>query len=366
MFKNAKIVGSGINPDQYHQPTGERGTPEFVVSSSSLRSFASCPSKWRNGWELPASDSLAYGSLFDVLVLTPEQFASRYVVIPATYESKAMACPKCKSVSDSAKCRNCKCDREETTVSKPWNANSDTCREWFDEQRKSGRGIVSAQDLKDAQAAASRLAQDAQLSNFIASCDKQVWVTAEWHDEDTGIVVMVKCLLDLAGRSGSAFEKSLGDLKTTKNAAPIPWAKWAHFAGYEVQAAWNTDLFVAATGREIVNFCFVLSENSHPWEVGRRFMSQDLLEPGMDTGDIASGRRQYLAMLKGYCQCLKRGFWPSYDDTDESSADGWTLIQPNPFDEQRRMFAPKFNFAPQETPHPDSLPPEDEDPDLIP
>jgi hypothetical protein len=361
MFKNAKIFSIGANPEEYHSQPAERGQSNYVMSSSALRMFALCPSKWRNGWELPRSASLEYGSLFDTLMLTPEQFDTRYALIPATYDSAAMKCPKCGSVSEAASCRACKTEREPTTIQKPWNGNSDTCRAWLDAQKATGREVVSADALGDAQSAAKRLLADDQLKRFIEACDKQVWLTADWHDENTGIIVPVKCLLDLAGKADSAFAKSLGDLKTTKNAAPLAWAKWAHYAGYEIQAAWNTDIFVAASQREITNFCFVLSESEFPFETGRRFMSQDLLEPGMDTGDIASGRRQYLGMLKGYCKCVKNNFWPGFDDTDEASADGWTLVLPEPYAEQRRMFAPKFNYETGDTEEA-----EESDPDLIP
>lgn len=344
MFKNAKIVGVNANAAEYHKQPGQRGSKEFVVSSSSLRLFAQFPSKWRAGYEMPASASLEYGSLFDVLVLTPGQFKKHYAIQPEKYQSKGMRCPQCGTVSDSAKCRECKKEREETLVEKDWNNNSDTCRQWVLDQKAKGIEIISPQDYNDADSARKRLFADQPIKRFLDACEKQVWVTAEWHDEDTGIVIPVKCLIDLVSREDSAFPKSIGDLKSTRNAHPIAWAKWASFAGYDIQAAWNTDMFVAATNREIINFCFVLSENFAPWEIGRRFMSQDIDQPDMDAGSIASGRRQYRAILADYCQCLKTDKWPGFDDTDEASADGWTLVVPNPYDEQRRMFAPKYQF----------------------
>jgi hypothetical protein len=47
-------------------------------------------------------------------------------------------------------------------------------------------------------------------------------------------------------------------------------------------------------------------------------------------------------MMANYCKFIKNGFWPGYDDTDESSESGWTLVTPDPWSEQRRMFAPQF------------------------
>lgn len=363
MFKNAKIISVGANPLEYHTQAAKRGEPAFVMSSGHLRKFWECPSKWVRGVEVDKTDSMEYGSLFDTIVLTPQLFDKAYAIQPATYESKVMKCPQCGSVSDSAKCRSCKVDRIEGVIERPWNNNSDTCSDWIAEQAKAGREVVSNGSLTEAQTAKARLLSDEKCKMFLDACQAQVWCTAEWHDEDTGLIVPVKCLIDLVARHDSDFPKSIGDLKTTKNAAPVAWARWAHFAGYEIQAAWYTDIFVAATQREIVNFCFVLSENTPPFEVGRRFMSQDVDEPGMDAGDIASGRRQYRDMIKGYCKCVKAGKWPGFDDTDEASGDGWTLVSPDPYAEQRRMFAPKYAFGGEQ---PAPVEEDEGDPDLIP
>lgn len=344
MFKNATIKSIGANPLEYHIQAAKRGEPGFVMSSGHLRKFFEGPSKWVRGAEIEKTDSMEYGSLFDNIVLTPELFEMAYAIQPVNYESKVMKCPQCGSISDAAKCRSCKVERIEDVIEKPWNNNSDTCTAWIGEQAKAGREVVTSGTLLEAQTAKKRLLEDEKCRRFMDACQKQVWCVAEWHDEETGLVVPVKCLIDFVSKADSAFPKSLGDLKTTKSAAPIAWARWAHHAGYEVQAAWYTDIFVAATRREIVNFCFVLSENTAPFEVGRRFMSQDIDEPGMDEGDIASGRRQYLEMIRGYCQCLKSGKWPGYDDTDEASGDGWTLVKPDVWAENRRLFAPKYMF----------------------
>lgn len=364
-FLNAKIIAVNAHGSTYHKQEAQRGSKDFIMSSSSARLFALFPSKWRAGYELPASASLEYGSLLDTLVLTPDQFPKCYALQPEKYQSKALKCPQCGSVSDALKCSKCKQEREETLIEKDWNNNSDTCRAWVTEQNEKGIEIISNKQYSDATAAKNRLLADEPIKRFLDACQKQVWVKAEWHDPATGLIVPVQCLIDLVSKEDSAFPKSIGDLKSTRNAHPIAWAKWADFAGYAIQAAWNTDIFVAATQREIVNFCFVLSENFAPWEIGRRFMSQDITNPGMDEGSIASGRRQYRAIMADYCQCLKTGKWPGYDDTDEASDDGWTLVKPDVWAENRRLFAPKYQFEEPETDEDDG-PPEDPNGDLIP
>lgn len=362
MFKNAKIVSVGADANDYHAQTAERGTKEFVISSSSLRAvFAKSPSAWFKGWTLAESESLEYGSLLDVLVLTPEQFERQYILQPENYESASLECPTCKSVGKGKKCATCKVERVESIVSKPWSNNSDTCAAWIETQAKAGRTVVDQFELDKAIAAKKRLMDDEEISAFIAGCDRQMWIEAEWHDAATGLIIPVKCLIDLAGKAGTPFAAMLGDLKSTKDASNIGWARWGRRVGYDLQAAWNFDLFKAA-GREAASFHFVLSENFLPYEVGRRICTQDESDPEMDErSSLVSGRRQYRRMMADYCQFLKSGKWPGYDDTDEASASGWTPFLTDPYEENRRMFAPKFVTAP-------AAPEEtvEENPDLIP
>ena len=366
MIKNARIVSRDTNPASYHtQKVEDRGKPEYAVSSSDLKLFVSrCPSWWKNGGTLKESASFDFGDALDTLALTPTQFEARFAVQPTSYLHKTGKCPKCGSVSDSGACRKCKCEREPAEIEKPWTNQSNTCSEWSEEQEKAGRKVISQQMMKDATAAKQRLMDDAQCSAFIAGCDKQVLIQAEWHDEKTGLVIPIRCLIDLASRPDGLFPKAIGDLKTTILAAPVQWANQAHKIGYDIQAAFNTDMFVAATDREITNFCFIIVENTFPFEIGRRYMEQSLDDP-QDMGDIASGRRQYSKIMADYCQCVKRGEWPVYDSTDESSATGWTLVSPNPYDEHRRMFAPKIQFI-DETGEPETAPTEDPSGDVIP
>lgn len=333
-FQNCKIVDVGAAAEEYHKPQAERGSKEFVMSSSALRSvFVKCPSAWRAGWTLAASDSLEYGSLFDCLVLTPDLFANRYAVQPSTY------------LADGAK-------KNDPQQEKPWNNNATFCREWKAAQKESGKIVVSMGEISEAQAAVRRLMADSQIKAFIDGSFKQVWIKGEWHDEGTGLVVPVQCLIDLVEKEVPLTRQRIGDLKTTKNAAPLPWARWARFAGYDIQAAWNLDLFNAATNRGIDLFEFVLSESEFPYQTARRVAIDPRTgDPESDEGSaIVSGRRQYRRMMADYCKCVKSGFWPGYDDTDESS-NGATELRADPYEEQRRMFAPKFSFSeePDET-----------------
>lgn len=324
MIKNCKIIGVGVDDQTYHDAPENRGERDYVVSSSRLRGvFAKSPRAWKNGWSMPKSEAMTYGSLFDCLVLTPELFASRYVVRPDYYEIKV------KGESER----------------KPWNNNAAQCREWNIAQKASGLKPISQNQLDEANEAVKRLLSDDAIAAFINGSEKQVWCKGEWHDDATGLVVPVQCLIDLVERVVPLTVQKIGDLKTTTNASPLPWARFARSVGYDVQAAWNLDLFNAASGREIDRFEFVLSESYHPYETGRRIAIDPRSgDPQADEGSaIVSGRRAYHRMMADYCQCLKRNYWPGYDDTDESSG-GVTEFRSDPYEEQRRLFGPRLAF----------------------
>lgn len=312
-FLDGKEVMIGANSDEYHAPTGERGTPEFVMSSSALREFANCPARWRAGYEAPDSKAKHNGSLLDCLLLTPKQLDDRYALRPDTYTNDAGEVKK-------------------------WNANSNVCKGWL--AANEDKEIVTQAHLDECAEAIDRLRQDETIAAWLEACDPQVWLTANWKDEKTGLIVPCKALVDFRPRQGTEFAKTLGDFKTTRNAAILPWQRWCFSAGYHVQAAFYADLYAAAHPEEDrCTWVFIIQENYKPWQPGKRMLSQDFL-------DI--GRATYRQMLANYCMCLKTGNWPGYDSTDEALAGGWTLVAAEPFMMNAAAFAPRYNFASDE------------------
>lgn len=304
-IQNAKVVGISIDSDVYHRQEAQRGSPEFSMSPSQLKEFARCPDRWRRGYNPPGSDAKAYGSLIDCRLLTPELFAQRYAVRPVTY-------------------------RNEKGDEKPFNMNATFCKEWAAAQ--GSREIVSKKDMEDCDEAIARLRCDEVAAAFIDASDKQVLVVAEWLDEETKLVVPVRCLLDLVPRADSEFAKSLADLKTVRSAALIPFQRQCYQYGWHLQGAFDLDLFVAATGEDRCNWCFIIQESYEPWQPAKRLLSQDFI-------DI--GRAEYRKHLALYCACLKAGRWPDYDSTDES-VQGWSIVRPEPFMVSDSAFSPKI------------------------
>lgn len=347
MIKNARIVCKDANPLDYHKPQdAKRGDGDFVMSNSALSNFASCPARFLAGYESPDSDAKRWGNLIDCAFLTPDLFGSRYVVQPEKYETTGMVCPKCGSVTDSKKCANCKCDRIPKLIEKDWHNTARECAAWITKQ--AGKVIIQAHELADVETATKRLLADETIANFHAQSDKQVWLAGEWHDHDTGIVVPLRGLLDLAPCKESEFSDCIADLKSTRNAALIPWQRWCYQAKYHWQGALYLDLWNAAADEGRTTFCFIVQENYAPWQTSKKILGQD---GSTAPGFVTLGRMEYQTALKAYCQCRKRGFWPGYDDHDEA-VQGWSVVRPDPWMAERTAFAPKFEI-PGEEPPPD-------------
>lgn len=312
MIQNAKIVAVGVEPQAYHTQEAKRGSVGFAMSPSQLKEFSKCPDRWVRGYEPPQSEAKDYGSLLDCRLLTPDLFPKRYAVRPATYTN----------------------DKGET---KPFNLNSNVCKAWVEEQ--DGKEVISAAHVEDTDSAIARLNQDEVIAAFLAASDRQVLVVGEWHDDDTKLVVPIRCLIDLAPRKDSEFCKSLSDFKTTRSAALTPFQRQCYQMGWHIQAAFDTDLYVAASGEDRCNWCFIVQESYAPWQPAKRLLSHDFME---------LGRTEYRRILATYCACLKANQWPDYDSNDEA-VQGWSVVRPEPFMESAGLFAPKLILPETET-----------------
>lgn len=306
---------------EYHRyGQKDRGEKDRVMSRSDLVKFAKCPRKWLRGEPEEEADSLEFGALLDCLALTPDRYEASYAVCPEVYPSRGMQCPSCGSVTDSASCKKCKKERVEITVEKEWIWSADYCAKWRTDREAEGRACVKADVASEAWKAVARLWQDSLIESFVKASARQTMVCVDWHDPETGIVVPIKCLLDLVPDRKSDFGTMLGDLKTARNASKGAWGRVVDAEGYDVQAALYMDAWNAATGENRDTFAHIIVENQPPYETARRILSDEF---------INKGRGQYQNALMDYCQCLKSGDFPGYDDHPRNrTLDGWTVIEP--------------------------------------
>jgi hypothetical protein len=307
MITNAKIMSIGTNPADYHRKVTERCTIGYSISSSDLREFILCPAKYKAGGEEDTeSNSLLFGSLLDCLLLTPKQFPSRFAIQPETYT-------------------------DDKGTSKPFTKQSNTCKKWISDQ--GNKTIITVDKLAEVNEAIAKINEDETIASFIKQSNAQVFISATWKDEDTGIEVPIKALIDLLPREDSEFSSCVADLKSTRDASPISFNRSVFTFGYHIQAALYLDM-INAVDESRDTFCFIVQENKSPFQPGKRILHVDFLE---------MGRNEYQKALSNYCKCLKSGFWPSYDDTDEA-VQGWSTCFPEPWMEGKTSFGVKYLF----------------------
>lgn len=320
-FTLAKVVASDADPREYRKEFSERGEPGFCISSSSLRDFNTNPRRWKSGFASVETKSTRWGNLLDTRFLTPHQFPKRYSVCPETYSVSAMKCPECGGITDSQTCRKCGKPRVPVTVEKKWDRGASYCAAWEVAQFDAGLEVVGKREVEEVDTAISRLNGDEIIQSWHNDTLRQVWVSAVWEDTDSDVQIPCKCLIDYVAKLDSEFPKSLGDLKSARSGLDHHWKRHVWRYGYHIQAAFNLDMYCAATGEDRSEWHWVGQENYPPYEPFRKLCSQDLLD---------RGRRSYLRALAKYARCLKSGKWGGYDDNADA-IQGWSLVLPEPY-----------------------------------
>ena len=279
-FTNAQIVGADTDPNYYHAfGERQRGGDDFCMSRGELMRFSENPLKWSLGLASEETDSQEWGSLIDTLVLQPQRFDSLYVIQPASYV-------------------------HEKDGEKPWNNNANVCRAWNEAQKD--KTIIKKSERDRTDAALLQYGLHEPIRNLLAVSERQVMVTAEYHEPETGICVPLKAILDLVPDKRSArWGKSLADLKTALSVRPDLFEKSVWKCHYDAQAAFYMDLYCAATGEDRTDWLFVAQENSAPY-----LLADPMPMLGEDFIEI--GRSKIAFALKYYCRCLKEKKWPSY------------------------------------------------------
>lgn len=220
------------------------------------------------------------GNLAHCAILEPHEFDKRYATVP-----------------DEAPRRPTSAQRD---AKKP---SEETIRaiEWWDEFNAStgGRIIISHDQYNTAKRQADsvhRLDPVRHAVNGIFASE----VSAFWVDEATG--VRCRCRPDGVQKVDDAGVILL-DVKTYADASADGFALQVARKLYDMQDAFYTDGFGAASGMEVYGFVFIVVEDQYP------FASNALmLEP--ESQQI--GRNEYRRRLDQYAECLRSNIWPSY------------------------------------------------------
>lgn len=308
------------NPTTYHR-IGEgiaRGKREYVMSRSELVKFAACPEKWVRGIPDERTRSLAFGDLFDTLLVGNGSFGERFEILPETYANETLVCPQCESEGTGKTCRPCKMERTIKVAELPWNANATACKTILQRIEKDGKNPVKKVEVLCARKAIEILkeSQDGVMWQMLGISKHQVLVRALWVDEARDVKVPFKICLDvLPDPKDSRFGSSLADVKTAESAELHKWTRHVWNYKYHVQAALYMDVVNAVLGTDYFEFVHFIIENTAPWVSTYRYLSPEFVE---------LGRREYRAALERYVHCIVTREFPGYD-TEDTMPEPWML-----------------------------------------
>lgn len=286
-WQNAKIIGANRQRGEYGNE--KRGDNHFIMSRSQLVEFSKNPEKWLAGASVEddSTKQMDFGSALDCLLTIPDSFEESFAICPLVYP--------------------CEPTKKDPRTEKPWNKNSNYCDEWELAQIDSGKTILSAKMLSEVKTAFAAIQSKHAIRTLFECSEKQVLMTANWKDDDTGISVPFSALVDLLPHvSSPTWGKSLADLKTARNGNPAQWARVVDDSGYDVQGSLYLDIYVAATGEDRTDFVHIVQENTFPFHV--------VTPPPLLSSEFLDwGRAKYKSALTLYCRCLATGAWPSYE-----------------------------------------------------
>ncbi len=323
-FTNARIVGSNYPLKAYLAQTAKRGDPAFVMHSTAIRAFLKNPMKWyligedealaqreaeEKGEEAvkAATKAQAWGSLVDCLLTSPDDFDKRYVMPPLKYV-------------------NSKGDKAD------WSWQSPKCREWRDDKRAAGFEVTTPDERERAMVAAERFKADPDILAILTGAQFQVHVVGDYTDPVTQLVVPCKVLIDVIPDAAGPYGRAIANIKTTNDGSYRKWRGIVEEHGLDIQGSLEFDLYNAAMPAEDRAFYYwPIQEAKPPYATGRREMTHD--------GYLNGGRKQAREGLADYCQCLKSGVWPGYDDPipGKLCVHKWTPVEPSPWYLQRNL-----------------------------
>lgn len=297
-------ITKNADPSAYHS-LGTNGDGPRVMSRSSLHRFAECPSKWKLGTKDKETSSTEWGTLLDTVVLTPGAVESTYAICPEEYQAEGKK-------------------KGDPSEMKPWNWNATVCKEWRKEAEGRGMRVVKPDAISDAWKAKSRLMECDKIKPVLESSDTQVMVCVEWNDRDTGIVVPIKCLIDLVPSKESDWFLTLADLKSTADGSARSWTRSVFQYWYYVQAALYLDAYNIATAEKRNRFLHAIQESEEPFEPVARTLSDTFIRLGRETYEVA---------LQQYCKCVQSDIWPGLDymANPREKINGILCVEPEPW-----------------------------------
>lgn len=250
----------------------------FSISSSGLRSFVDRPSAyWATSpfnpkrYDREEQDYFTFGRAAHHLLLGERGFAEEFVLRPE------------------------KMFDEKLGKDTPWNANRTVCKEWLAAQEKTGKSVITEDQLERIKWIADSMERHPLVRAGILSgkVERSIMV-------DMGQFWLRSRPDNLPVSSGDIV-----DLKTAQDVSDDGISRAIGTSGYHIQAAVARIAYEKVFGPGSFNsFSFVFVEKQPPFDV-RVVQLKD--------ADIERGMKQLSIAFKSLERCLSTGEWPGYD-----------------------------------------------------
>jgi hypothetical protein len=226
---------------------------------------------WMDGRRDYKSKAQAFGTNYHAMVLQPDAFAARYLVVPKIKRDK-------------------RTDAYKAILEQ---VGGDESRIVFDEE---------VAEMREAHNSLRSETRQRKLICHAGACE----VAVVWDDADTGL--RCKALIDKLLPPGHDIAI---DLKTTADIDIRPFFNDIAEYGYDVQAAHYTSGIAAAPGewgRREVRYVIVAQEKEYPY-LSRLF---DLTDTRVSPCAVEVGRIKVRLAMERLVKCIERGAWVGY------------------------------------------------------
>lgn len=312
----AEGIYPGIDPKVYFASTSPR-----IASKSHLWDFFPNPRRWLESPPKEISDAMKWGSLVDCLALTPLRFEAAYAIQPDTYVSapadvvmttefegewnaRTKVCQEWKKAREAeGKTVMTPEQHAEAVQPKPWNWNSDTCKQWLRDLTP-GIEAISTFRNQEARRAVRKLFERPEFAEMMDGAQTQIGMRYDFpHAITRHGTVQGKALIDIVPPLNGPWGEFLVDLKTTGKMDDIrQLERTIYERGYHAQGALYLDMWNALTGENRTRWANVFQINSDPYEVA-------VVE--LDAEALRIGRNWYLRAIQRWARCVALNEWPS-------------------------------------------------------
>lgn len=248
-------------PEEYHAAV--------AMSSSGLRHMAKSPAHFF-GMQLDPNrpppnptPAMEAGTLFHTALFEPEKFDERYIVKPEKIDMR-------------------------TKEGKAWSVAAGT------------RNPITEDDFRRSVTQARRIRALPEVGALLSEGVGEA--SAFWVDKLTG--EWCKCRPDWVSPAGDGV--ILLDGKTSKDASQNGFSRAIWNWRYDLQAAWYSEGYEAATGKPVHGFVFAVTESDWPHASAAYILDDVVLE---------AARRECRRLLDQYAECRRSESWPGYPET---------------------------------------------------